>query len=175
MSRAISSGDIVRIRRGFYTLNKIFRKSVINEHALASLFVPKSYISFETALWDAGWIPEFVYEIASVSPRPSFEIKTPFAVYSYTQVPQKDFTAGTYTISYNDYKIIEAKPLKALADYVYTFDYNWNSLKPLQQSLRIDIENLETLTHDDFDELEDNYAALRVTAFLDGIRKELRL
>jgi hypothetical protein len=34
-------------------------------------------LPFETPLWDAGWISEFVYEIASVSLRPSFEIKTP--------------------------------------------------------------------------------------------------
>ncbi|MFP3041483.1 type IV toxin-antitoxin system AbiEi family antitoxin domain-containing protein [Treponema primitia] len=173
MSRAIASGDIVRIRRGFYTLNKIFRKAVINEHVLASLFVPTSYISFETALWDSGWIPEFVYEIASVSPKPSFEIKTPFAVYSYTRVPQKNYMAGTYTTGYTNYTIIEAKPLKALADYVYAFEYDWHSLKPLRKSLRIDIENLQTLTAADFEELEGNYDMENVTTFLEGIRKEL--
>jgi hypothetical protein len=90
MSRAIASGNIMRIRRGFYTLNKIFRTASINEHIVAKLFVPESYISFETALWDAGWVPEFVYEIASVSLKPSFEIKPPFAVFSYTRIPQKN-------------------------------------------------------------------------------------
>ncbi|GHV03963.1 hypothetical protein FACS189485_08340 [Spirochaetia bacterium] len=175
MSRAIASGDIQRIRRGFYTLNKIFRTAAINEHILANLFVPKSYISFETALWDSGWIPEFVYEIASVSLKPSCEIKTPFAVYSYTRIPQKNLMAGTYTAAYGNYIINEAKPLKALADYVYTFDYDWDTLKPLQQSLRIDIENLQTLTAADFDELEGNYDTGKVTAFLEGIRKALAI
>jgi hypothetical protein len=175
MSRAIASGDIMRIRRGFYTLNKIFRTASINEHIMAKLFVPESYISFETALWDAGWIPEFVYEIASVSLRPSFEIKTPFAVFSYTRIPQKNMTAGTYTVTYGNGTALEAKPLKALTDYVYAYNYNWNSVKPLRQSLRIDDDNLMSLTAGEFDELLANYEVDRVKRFLEGIRKELRI
>jgi hypothetical protein len=175
MSRAIACGDIIRIRRGFYTLNKIFRSASINEHIVANLFVPESYISFETALWDAGWIPEFVYEIASVSPKPSFEIKTSFAVFSYTRVPQKNMTAGTYTVTYGNGTALEAKPLKALTDYVYANNYDWNSVKPLRQSLRIDDDNLMSLTAKDFDELQGNYEVDRVKRFLEGIRKELRV
>jgi hypothetical protein len=175
MSRAIASGDIIRIRRGFYTLNKVFRTASINERIVANLFVPESYISFETALWDAGWIPEFVYEIASVSRKPSFEIKTPFAVFSYTRIPQKNMTAGTYAVTYGSGTALEAKPLKALTDYVYANDYNWNSVKPLRQSLRIDDDNLMSLTAKDFDELQGNYEVDRAKRFLDGIRQELRV
>jgi hypothetical protein len=175
MSRAIASGDIMRIRRGFYTLNKIFRKESINEHIMAKLFVPESYISFETALWDAGWIPEFVYEIASVSLRPSFEIKTPFAVFSYTRIPQKNMAVGTYTVTYGNGTALEAKPLKALTDYVYAYNYDWNSVKPLRQSLRIDDDNLMSFTAGEFDELLANYEVDRVKRFLESIRKELRI
>jgi hypothetical protein len=175
MSRAIASGDIMRIRRGFYTLNKIFRTASINEHVVANLFVPESYISFETALWDAGWIPEFVYEITSASIKPSFEIKTLFAVFSYTRIPQKNTTAGAYTVAYESGRALEAKPLKALTDYVYANNYDWNSLKPLRQSLRIDDDNLMSLTAGDFDELQGNYAADKAKRFLEGIRKELRV
>lgn len=138
---------------------------------MANLFVPESYISFETALWDAGWIPEFVYEIASVSLKPSFEIKTPFAVFSYIRVPQKNMRAGTYTVGSGTAP--EAKPLKALADYVYANNYDWNSVKPLRQSLRIDDDNLMSLTANDFDELQGNYEHDSVERFLEGIRKEL--
>jgi hypothetical protein len=175
MSRAIASGDIMKIRRGFYTLNKIFRTASINEHVVAKLFVPESYISFETALWDAGWIPEFVYEIASVSLKPSFEIKTPFAVFSYTRIPQKNMTAGTYTLTCGSGTALEAKPLKALTDYVYANKYDWNSVKPLRQSLRIDDDKLMSLAAGDFDELQGNYEDNRAERFLEGMRKELRI
>jgi hypothetical protein len=165
----------MRIRRGFYTLNKIFRTASINEHVVANLFVPESYISFETALWDAGWIPEFVYEIASASLKPSFEIKTSFAIFSYTRIPQKNMTAGAYTVTYGSGRVLEAKPLKALTDYVYANNYDWNSVKPLGQSLRIDVDNLMSLTAGDFDELQGNYEAERAKRFLEGLRKELRV
>jgi hypothetical protein len=49
--------------------------------------------------------------------------------------------------------VLEAKPLKALTGYVYTNNYDWNSVKPLRQSLRIDNDNLMSLTGGDFDEL----------------------
>jgi hypothetical protein len=67
--RAIASGDIIRIGRGFYTLNKIYGKGLPNGNVLAWKFVPDSYISLESALRDAGWIPEAVYVITSVSSR----------------------------------------------------------------------------------------------------------
>jgi hypothetical protein len=175
VNRAIKAGDIVRIRRGFYTLNKILRKGSVNVHVLAQKFVPESYISFETALWDAGWIPDFVFEIASVAIKPLDMIITDFARFSYTQIEQKDlFTGIEKIISGSDY-YLEAKPLKALADYVYLFNYDWNTLKPLISSLRIEPENLESLTPTDFDEIQGNYSVLRVERFLNGIRKELCL
>jgi hypothetical protein len=175
MSRAIASGEIIRVRRGFYALNKTFRRESINERIVANQFVPESYISFETALWDAGWIPEFVYEIASVSLKRSIEIRTPFAVFSYTRIPQNNIRAGTYTVSYGYGTALEAKPLKALADYVYANNYDWNSVRPLRQSLRIDDDNLISLTAGEFDELQGNYEVDRVKRFLEGIRKELRV
>jgi hypothetical protein len=175
MLRSLSSGDIIRIYRGIYTLNQIFRKGTINLNALAYRLVPESYISLETALWDAGWIPEFVFEISSVCQGHSFEIKTEFSTFSYTQIRQKNLFCGTYTISSEHGPIVEAKPLKALADYVYDIDCQWNSIYPLIHSLRIDIENLETLTVSDFNEIEGNYESKNVEKFIYGIRKELKI
>jgi hypothetical protein len=175
MNRSLASGDIIRIHRGIYTLNHIFRKGVINLNALAYKLVPGSYISFETALWDTGWIPEFVFETSSAYQGHSFEIKTDFSIFSYTQIRQNNPFCGTYTISSEYGPIIEAKPLKALADYVYDIDCQWNSIHPLVYSLRIDIEHLETLTASDFDEIEGNYESKKVENFLYGIRKELQV
>jgi hypothetical protein len=173
MNRSVASGDIIRIRQGIYTLNQIFRKGIINVHALAQMLVPGSYISFETALWDAGWIPDFVFEMASVCQGRSLEIKTDFSVFSYTQIRQNNPLDGTYTIRSGYGPIVEAKPLKALADYVHTLDCRWDSIYPLIHSLRIDTEHLETLTSSDFTEVEGNYESKTVERFLYGIRKEL--
>jgi hypothetical protein len=144
-------------------------------HALARKFVPDSYISFETALWDAGWIPDFVFEIASVSIKPLNMIITDFARFSYANIEQKDIFSGIEKIIAGSDYYLEAKPLKALADYVCLANYDWNTIKPLTGSLRIDIENLESLTASDFDEIQENYDIPRVERFLSGIRKELCL
>jgi hypothetical protein len=173
MRWALARGDIVRIRRGVYTLNKIFRKELINGHVLANKFVPNNYVSLETALRDAGWIPEFVYEIASVTSGPSRFIETIFANFSYLYIPQKNLLAGTEQIYDGEEYYREAKPLKALADYIYEKNLNWNSLDPLVKSLRIEIDDLETLTAEDFYELEGNYESVHVEEFLKGIRREL--
>ncbi|AEF86565.1 conserved hypothetical protein [Treponema primitia ZAS-2] len=175
MRRALALGDIIRLRRGFYALNRIFRKELINGHLLAHQFIPDSYISFETALRDAGWIPEFVFEIASVSSRQSCVISTEFARFSYTRIPQKNLFAGVEKFTHGLAYHWEAKPLKALADYLYVSKHPWNSLDPLVKSLRIEIDDLETLSAEDFNELEGNYEAACVENFLSGIRKELQV
>jgi hypothetical protein len=175
MRWALARGDIVRIRRGVYALNKIFRKELINEHLLAGKFVPTSYISLETALMDAGWIPEFVYEIASVTSGQAKFIRTIFCNFSYVYIPQKNLLAGTEQMYDGEEYYREAKPLKALADYIYEKKLTWNSLDPLIKSLRIEIDELETLTAKDFNELEGNYESVNVEEFLKGIRKELQV
>jgi hypothetical protein len=173
MKWAMERGDVVRIRRGFYTLNKIFRKELLNLTSLAQKFNPDSYISLESALRNARWIPEHVTEIMSVTSRPSSLIKTEFTWFSYRKIPQEHIFAGVHRVSRGNYDYLEAKPLKALADYVYELKYNWDSLEPLVESLRIESDNLETLTGDDFDEIQGNYEVSNVENFLSGIRKEL--
>jgi hypothetical protein len=84
-------------------------------------------------------------------------------------------TAGTYTVNCGSGTVLEAKPLKVLTDYVYANNYDWNSVKPLRQSLGIDDDNLMSLAAKDFDELQGNYEDGRVKHFLEGIRKELRV
>jgi hypothetical protein len=175
MRRALASGDIIRIRRGYYTLNKIFRRELVNQYVLAQKFIPKSYISFETALRNAGWIPEFVRAIKSVTLDRKSVIDTPYGHFYYKSVPQKKLYAGTVRKLYNSDYYQEAKPLKALADFIYERNLDWTTLEPLVESLRIEMDDLETLTADDFNELEGNYESVLVERFLSGIKKELRL
>ncbi|GHV30588.1 hypothetical protein AGMMS4952_17810 [Spirochaetia bacterium] len=49
MKRALASGDIIKLKRGVYTLSGIFRKGIVNEYILANQFNTDSYISLETA------------------------------------------------------------------------------------------------------------------------------
>jgi hypothetical protein len=173
--RAVTGGDIVRLRRGFYALNRQYRKDLISLTPLAYKFNHDSYVSFESALRNLGWIPEHVTEIMSATSRPSYTIKTDFAWFSYTHIHQRELLAGVCKVNSGNIVYFQAKPLKALADYIYALKYNWNSLEPIIDSLRIEREKIETLTSKDFDEIQGNYYNSNVEKFLKGIRKELRV
>jgi len=66
-----------------------------------------------------------------------------------------------------------AEPLKAMADLVYLNGYDWDSAKPVVESLRVEWDNLRELKGADFEEIEGCYRSGRVNIFLSGLRKNL--
>jgi hypothetical protein len=135
-----------------------------------------SYLSFESALAYRGWIPEAVYSFASASLGRSREFETPFGVFSYKRVPQRNFYAGVERVQLErEGAFFLASPLKALSDLVYLNGWNWNSAKPVVESLRVEEENLSELKSEDFEEIAECYRSGRVRKFLVGLRKDLGL
>jgi phage terminase large subunit-like protein len=115
-----------------------------------------------------------VKSITAVTSRPSTEFITPIGHFSYERVPQNILFAGVERMQDNDGNVwFQATPLKALADYVYLHQCDWNSSQPLIESLRIERENLEKINEDNFKELEGIYRSRRVLGFLAGLKKEL--
>ena len=66
-----------------------------------------------------------------------------------------------------------ASPLKALADMVASRGLDWTNSNPLVSSLRIEPDDLDTLSSEDFDILDSVYYSRRARKFLHGLRKEL--
>lgn len=174
VKRAIASGDIIRIKRGLYTLSPLYRKGTLNPFSVSQMIVTLSYISLETALSNYGWIPEAVMSITGVTNRASSEFITPVGHFTYEKVPQQTLFVGVARVKDDSGNVwFQATPLKALADYVYLYGHNWSSIQPLVESLRIDRESLNEITKADFIELEGNYTNRRVIDFLEGLKKEL--
>lgn len=174
MKRAIANNDIIRIKRGLYTLSPLYRKSLINPFAVSNLIEEQSYISLETLLSLKGWIPEAVKTISSVTIKNSKQYDTPFGQFTYHRVPQKTLFAGVERKEDKEGNIwFQATCLKALCDYVYLNKLDWTTSLPLIESLRIEKEYLKEITIDDFVELEDNYSDSRVLKFIIGLKKEL--
>ena len=167
--------DVVHIKDDIYSLGNEFRKEFISGEVFAQMLVPDSYVSMEFVLSQVSWIPESVYSVTSVTRGNSMELRTKLGLYEFINLPQKSYTAGVREYNDNIYSYKSATPLKALADMIYERKYNWNTLYPLYNSLRIEPESLEDLTADDFDELHDGYGVKYVEDFLIGIRKELGL
>lgn len=174
IKRAIADGDILKIKRGLYTLSPLYRKIGINPLSAAQLIYGPSYISLESALSAHGWIPEGVRDITCVTLRPSQEFDTPIGHFSYVRIPQKTLYAGVSRSSNNEeQQWLIATPLKALADYVYSHKLDWTSKDPLIDSLRIEEDQLSGISQSDFNELEKNYSSRRVQQFLAGLKKEV--
>jgi len=177
VKRAVAAGELVRVRRGLYCLAQAYRGTPLNLFALAQYIYGPSYISLESALSHHGWIPEAVYTITSTCLGESKTFRTPVGTFSYSTVPQNTLYAAV-TRETNDVGgevTLIARPLKALADYVYVYRKNWVTPEPALGSLRIDPEQLADVSPDDIDETMENYRSKRVLRFLSGLRREYRV
>jgi hypothetical protein len=95
-------------------------------------------------------------------------------VFSYKRVPQINFYAGVERIPLErEGAFFLAGPLKAMADLVYLNGWNWNSAKPIVESLRVEEESLGELKGEDFEEIAECYGSRRVLRFLKGLRRDL--
>jgi hypothetical protein len=176
LKRGVKAGEILRIRRGLYCLDRRFLSAAPNPLAMAQLVCGPSYLSMETALSWHGWIPEAVHAMVSATLGRSREFHTPLGTYVFQRIPQKALLAGVQRVTETGAHVsyFMARPLKALADYVYAHHCDWRCAEPLRESLRVENDALESLTRADFDELEGQYRSGRVSRFLLGLRKDLR-
>ena len=174
LKRATASGEVVRICRGLYCLATKYLRQKVNPLALAQRVYGPSYISLEMALSYHGWIPEAVYTITSTSLGRSAEFDTPLGRFSFTRVPQKTFYAEVTRVETADgSSFLIAPPLKAVADYVYVHKSDWDSARPVVESLRVDELSLTGVDVSSFDRLLANYSSRRVRRFLEGLRRDL--
>ncbi len=175
IKRAVVAGEIIRVRRGLYCLGPPYRRDPVNLHTVAQYIYGPSYISLESALSYHGWIPEAVYTVTSASVGESKTFRTPLGTFRYTRIPQnRFFSAVERTVGDGSRDIaLIARPIKALADYVYAYRKDWNSLDPVVHDLRIDREDLATVSEEDLEEAMESYRSRRVRRFLSAVRSEL--
>ena len=174
LKRALAAGEVVRVHRSLYCLADKYLRQKVDPRVLAQRIYGPSYISVESALSHHAWIPEAVYAITSVSLERSREYDTPLGLFSFSRVPQKTFYATVQRVEEsNAGSFLLASPLKALADYVYVHKCDWNSARPVIESLRVDESLLAGIDADGFDRLAGNYSSRRVQRFLKGLRKDL--
>lgn len=176
VKRAMKDGDLVQIKRGLYTLSPPLRKQPLNRTSLANRLYYPSYVSMEYALSSHGWIPEGVTTVTCATPKNPVDFDTPLGRFTYKRIPQVMFFCGVETVSIDGESALQARPLKALADYIYAHKLDWTDREPLIESLRIEEEELNTLTAADFESIQGNYStAKNVELFLAGLRKDLNV
>ena len=124
LSRWMSDGKIIGLRRGVYTLPDTYRHVSVAPARLANQLYRPSYLS---GLWAMGYydmIPERVVWLTSATPRVPRRFENSFGIFDYRSIKQKAFF-GYVTAPYGDRSIVIAEPEKALLDHWHLTPGEW--------------------------------------------------
>lgn len=174
VKRAMASGRLIRIRRGLYCLNEKYRKKPLNLFEVAEKIYGPSYISFLSALFYYGWIPEAVYTITSACVKRSKTFKTPVGMFSYLKIPVKDAFFDVNRKSESNGSFFIASPVKALLDFIFVYKKEWDSIDPLFRDLRIERNVISKISFKQLEILALKYKNRRIDNFVQGIKMELK-
>jgi len=175
--RAVSAGEVIRLKPGLFLLQPSFRKSDPHPYVVAALLHAPSHISLETALSYHGLIPEAVYQTASVTMARSRSFDTPIGRFTFQRVPARNPRAGVQAVKLgNNAWAFVASALRAIADIVYlrrSVVWAKDRLGFLTDSLRIEEEDLSRIELASCEEIQESLRSRRVREYLEGLRKEL--
>jgi len=177
VNRALKAGELHRVRRGLYLLAKPYRAFEAHPFAVAQQVVPGSYISLETALSYHGWIPEAIQVTASIVPgtkSSDFEDSL-FGRFSFHPLATHPghFLELVARTPIGHQTMLLAEPIRALLDLVCLRKEKWQGLAWLERGMRIEPEQLKSVTADQWSTLELVYKQKRVREFISGLRAEL--
>ena len=176
VNRALKASELHRVKRGLYVLDNKYRDYTVHPFALAQVLEPGSYVSLETALAHHGWIPEGVYTTSSIVPsRKTKEYEhEKFGNFTFhpLAINKAYFLELVERMKINEQTMLVAKPVRALMDLVCLRKTEWQGLDWLTEGLRIDYDNLRSITNKDIRTLKLVYKQKRVKTFLDNLGKE---
>lgn len=119
ISNLVKSGELVRLKKGFYTFSKAYLTRPIDLISVANTLYTPSYVSFDYALSFYGMIPERVNEITSATSKNEKLFETPLGRFSYKKVPLLAYSLGVdWFYDENEGGRFIATPEKALCDKI---------------------------------------------------------
>ena len=175
IKRAVADGKLISLRRGLYCLAENYRRGSLNLFVIAQKMYGPSAISFESALSYHGWIPEAVYTVASATTRRSVRFENALGVFDFVRIPLKPFLTGVARRIVDKESFFMSRPWRAILDIVSIRKLEWTGIHPLIESLRIERESLDETDPAELAELEKAYHSRRISKFVKGVRKDLKL
>jgi len=118
LSRWVTSGRLIRIHKGWYTLREPFRHVRLDLNAIACTIKRGTYVSLQSALAHHGMIPEYVAETTCVTTGRPLSIDSPVGRIGYRHVKREVFFGYRQEVSGKQEAYI-ASPEKALLDLFY--------------------------------------------------------
>ncbi len=151
ISELIKNKELVAIKRGLYIAGPETELPTPEPFLIANHLRGPSYVSLESALAYWNMIPERVYEISSVTMKPSKTYITSVGRFSFMQLKTPYYSYGIKNIIHSaKQSMLIASPEKALCDkIILTSNVNLRSVKQtrdfLLEDLRMNYEILSTL------------------------------
>jgi predicted transcriptional regulator of viral defense system len=140
----LREGVLKSVKKGLYIAGLGVKGSKPEPFLVANHILGPSYVSLDTALSHHGWIPEWVYEVASMTTKASRKFVTPLGVftYIYLSLPYYAFGIQQAQLANEQYAMV-VSPEKTLFDKVITtpgltFRSQKQVLNYLLEDLRID-------------------------------------
>lgn len=147
----VNQGLLFQLRKGLYITSPLVSSMAPEPFLIANHLYGPSYISLEAAMFYWGLIPEHVYEITSVTTKPSKKYQAQDTTYSFTHLPAAFYPVGIQSLSLTEKQtVLIASPEKSLIDIIVTTSgVNLRSKKQamsfLVEDLRIDKDRLREL------------------------------
>lgn len=117
-------GDLIKLSRGIFTKNKDY-----NSKELATSIYSPSYISFETALVDAGMVFQY-YETIFIATKWTKKINIDDKSFCYRKIKDSVLYNSEGIVQKDNYNI--ASPERAFLDMIYLFpNYYFDNLRPI--------------------------------------------
>ncbi len=141
-------GFLVQLRKGLYLTTKLVSSKLPESFVIANHLYGPSYVSLDSAMSHWGLIPERVYEITSVTTKPSKRFIPQGITYGFTHLSASYYPLGIQSLALTEKQtVLIASPEKSLCDkLVTTSGINLRSKKQamsfLVEDLRIEKDRL---------------------------------
>ena len=175
ISNLVKSGELVRLKKGFYTFSKAYLTKPIDLISVANTLYTPSYVSFDYALSYYGMIPERVSEITSATSKNEKLFETPVGRFRYKKVLLQAYSIGVdWIYDENEGGRFIATPEKALCDKI-RYDRGIGTLTQgamveyLKYDLRLEITKL--LDAELIDEIATAYRSRNLKTLSQVIKK----
>jgi predicted transcriptional regulator of viral defense system len=173
--RAVQKGELIRVKRGLYVINKKLCQQTPNTFALAQRIYGPSYVSLESALSYHALIPEAVYSVTSATIKRPNAFTTPLGNFHYLRLPKFNFFIGVTSIKDGNNAYMMASPWKALLDYIYCYKKNYHDLADAAEDLRLDIDEFPNISEAELKKFDHYYQNNRVSKFINNLEPEYKV
>ncbi len=147
--RWTKSGDIVRLKKGFYMTRRFYETHRSDEEfssMVSAILIPQSYLSLEYVLQRNGILTDVTYPVTAVTMKQTRVFENKLGTFSYRNI--KPGLYYGFTISeYFGIPIAKANAAKALFDYLYLRKlsiYSADEGENLAEKLRLNLDDFTT-------------------------------